>query len=181
LLAVTVGLRRGELIGLRREDLDLTRGTLTVCRTQTRTATGRWIIGEVAKTDASHRMIHLPAICLEALRGHRARQNERRLQLGPAWQDEGAVFDAGDGRHLPSPNRLDSRFPRLTAQLGLPRIKLHGLRHTAATNMLKSGVPVHVVAHILGHANPSITLKVYAWVLADMQESAAARIDAMFA
>jgi integrase len=80
------------------------------------------------------------------------------VQWGTACQDDGAVFDVGDGRHLPSPNRIDHRFPRLTAALGLPRIKLHGLLHTAATNMLKNGVPVHVVARTLGHANSSLTL-----------------------
>jgi integrase len=90
------------------------------------------------------------------------------------------VFDTGDGAHIHDPRYLGRRFEPLTDRLGLPRIKFHGLRHTAATNMLKRGVPVHVVAQMLGHNDPGITLRVYAHVLADMQQDAAARIDAMF-
>jgi Phage integrase family len=101
--------------------------------------------------------------------------------LGEACQETGAVFDTGDGRPVASPVVIDRKFTKLVKPLDLPRIKIHGLRHTAATNMLQRGIPVHVVSHILGHANPAITLKVYAHVLSDAQADAAARIDAMLA
>jgi integrase len=180
LLAVMVGLRRGELIGLRWEDLDLQRGTATVRRTQTRDAEGRLIIGDAPKSASGRRTIQLPELCLSALKVHRARQNERRLQLGPAWQDTGAVFDRGDGTPCSDPKRFGYRFTRLIRELGLPRIRFHDLRHTAATNLLKHGTPVHVVAKMLGHANPSVTLRVYAHVLAEMQQDVANRLDALF-
>jgi integrase len=180
IVAATLGLRRGELIGLRWPDVDLARGTLTVQRTHRRVPERGWIIADDAKSDSSRRTIQLPSVCVAALRSHRARQLERRLKLGAAWNDTGAVFDTGDGAHIHDPRYLGRRFEPLTDRLGLPRIKFHGLRHTAATNMLKRGVPVHVVAQMLGHNDPGITLRVYAHVLADMQQDAAARIDAMF-
>lgn len=180
LLAVSVGLRRGELIGLRWSDIDFERGTLTVARTQTRTEDCKWIIGDSAKSGTSHRTIKLPLVCLAALRHHRVEQVKRRLLLGADWQDTGAVFDFGDGRHIPDPDLINRRFRSIIRALALPTITPHGLRHTAATNALRRGVPVHVVAQMLGHADPSITLRVYAHVLADMQLDAATRIDAIF-
>jgi integrase len=179
-LAITIGLRRGELLALKWTDIDLGRGTLTVARTLTRTADCRWVIGDSAKSDSSYRTIQLPAICVDALRAHRVRQLERRLTLGAAWQDSGAVFDRGDGAHLISPNVLANRFAKIITALDLPRLTLHSLRHTAATNALRRTVPVHVVSQMLGHSSPAITLNVYAHVLSDMQHDAASRIDSIF-
>lgn len=179
-LMVTVGLRRGEIIGLRWQDIEWDRDTLSVARTQTRDENAHWIIGDSAKSATSQRSIHLPRVCLEALRTHRTRQLERRLILGSAWENSGAVFDNGVGSHLNYPEIINKRFRSILKSLSLPALTPHDLRHTAATNALRRGVPIHVVANMLGHANASITLRVYAHVLADMQQDAASRIDAIF-
>jgi integrase len=179
-LAVTLGLRRGELLGLRWGDLDLERGVLRVARSVTRDAKGRPVVGTATKTTAGTREIILPQLCREALRRQRVMQLERRMAAGEAWTDSGAVFDSGLGKHIVSPTRLRARWVQLRAELDLPEMRIHDLRHTAATHMIRAGIPIPVVAKILGHANPAITMRVYAHVVAAMEQDAADRIDALY-
>jgi integrase len=180
LLALTVGLRRGELVALKWRDIQMDRGTLTISRTMTTRVDGSCFIADEPKSAASRRTIVLPAVCAAALKRRKALQNERRLQLGALWSDDDAVFDNGVGAHYAYPHCLGRKFQSITHHLGLPPIKFHGMRHSAATAMLRNGVPVHTVSHILGHSNPSITLNIYAHVLSDAQTDAAAKIDQMF-
>jgi integrase len=179
IVAVTVGIRRGELIGLRWRDVDLDRGTVTIRRTLTRTIDGKWTVGDSGKSDAAHRTVRLPRIAIDALRHRRADQAERRNDLG-VWAIEDAVFDRGDGAHLTDPTRVQRQFKRIVDRLGLPDITVHGLRHCAATNALRAGVPVHAVARMLGHADASVTLRCYSHVLADLEAQSVDRIDALF-
>lgn len=179
IVAVTVGLRRGELHGLRWRDVDLERGTVTIRRTLTRLTDGTWIIGDSGKSDAAHRTVRLPRIAIDALIAHRSGQVARRNELH-VWSFDDAVFDRGDGAHLTDATRLQRQYRRIVDRLDLPDITVHGLRHTAATNALRVGVPVHAVARMLGHADASVTLRTYSHVLVDLESESVDRIDALF-
>lgn len=172
-LALYTGMRRGELLALRWQDVDLERGQLAIRRTLTRGADGL-VFGE-PKTKAGRRSIAIPAPIVAILKTHRARQAERRLQIGPAWHDDGLVFDRGDGTVL-HPNVVTHSFPRLARRLGLPGIRFHDLRHTAATLMLANGEHPKIVQERLGHADISMTLGRYSHVTQDMQRDAADRL-----
>jgi integrase len=152
------------------------RGTLAVRRTLSRGPDG--MAFEEPKTAARRRSIALPAPCLAALRSHRTAQAERRLQLGPAWQGSDLVFDHGDGMIL-HPNVVGAAFRRWMARLGLPRIRFHDLRHTAATPMLANGEHPKIVQERLGHSDISMTLNRYSHVSMDMQRAAAERLAAL--
>ena len=180
LLAITLGIRRGELSALRWSDVDLERGLVTVQRTMTRAEDGKWIVGEYAKTSHSRRTLSLPLECLAALKAYRTAYVERQLLEADVWQGTGAVFDDGTGGHWKSANHVYWRFKRLIAELNLTEVTLHELRHTAATHMLRANVPVTTVSRILGHKTASITLNVYAHVIEGMMDEAVERIDAMY-
>lgn len=175
-LALHTGMRLGEMIGLRWGDIDFERGTLAVRRTVTHGNAGLTI--GTPKTAAGKRSIALPAPCLAALRSHRAAQAARRLQLGPAWQDGDYVFDRGDGTFL-HPNVVGKAFQRHVERAGLPRIRFHDLRHTAATLMLANGEHPKIVQERLGHSDISMTLNRYSHVSMDMQRDAADRLAAL--
>ena len=114
---------------------------------------------------------------MAALRRHKARQAARRLARGDSWRDDGLVFDRGDGSLL-HPNVAYTTFRRRAAALGLPAIRFHDLRHTAATLLLEQGVHPKIVQERLGHANVGITLNRYSHVTLDMQREAADQPDA---
>lgn len=177
-LAVMVGARRGELLALRWEDVDLRSGRITIGRTIRRDAAGAWFMGELTKSGGK-RSFQLPARCVAALTEHRRRQLERRLSAS-VWVDSGAVFDTGNGEHWRQPSVIGHRWRQERERLGLPAMRPHDLRHTSATHMIRSGVPIPTVAHILGHSNPATTMRVYSHVIAEMEHEAAARIDAMY-
>lgn len=177
-LAVMIGARRGELLALRWEDVDLRTGRITIGRTIRRDAAGAWFMGELTKSGGK-RSFQLPARCVAALTEHRRRQLERRLSA-THWVDSGAVFDMGNGEYWRQPSNVHHHWQRVRTQVGLPPMRVHDLRHTSATHMIQIGVPIPTVAHYLGHANPATTLRVYAHVLKEMEHEAAARIDVMY-
>jgi integrase len=167
-IALGYGLRRGELLGLRWEDLDLTAGTLAV-----RQQVG-WFDGEPAigppKTKGSRRSFSLDADTVAVLR--QLRHERRIVQLHDAW---GLVFAAEDGKPL-RPYVPLFTLKRIAEEAGLPALTLHELRHTAATNMLAAGVPPKVVSERLGHATVAMTLDTYGHVLLEQDQDAAAKI-----
>lgn len=175
-LALLCGLRRGELLGLMWDDLDLDRGTLAVRRTLSRGKGGTWELGQ-PKTASGRRSIALPASCIAALRRHKARQNAERLRLGALWQDRDFVFTNASGGPL-HVNSLMDRFARLVARAGVPRIRFHDLRHTCATLLLAEGVHPKIVQERLGHSDISMTLNRYSHVTPGMQRQAADILDA---
>lgn len=110
------------------------------------------------------------------LRSHKAAQNERRLELGPLWRDEGYVFTGPDGGPM-SPDTVTHVFGRLADRAGLNGLRFHDLRHAHASIMLASGVHAKVVSERLGHANIGITLDIYSHVLPGLQDAAAQAFD----
>lgn len=111
-------------------------------------------------------------VTVTALRAHRARQVEERLALGPGWQEHGLIFTWYDGRPI-HPERFSKWFEVRAIRSGLPRIRLHDLRHSYATAALAANVSPKVVSERLGHAKVGITLDVYSHVLPSMDEQAA--------
>ncbi len=176
-IALATGMREGELLALGRDDVDLENGSLLVRANLVATKAG--ILREEVKTGTSRRRIALPSIAVEALHHHRTRQACERLRLGEAWQDLNVVFPNTVGGYYDAHNWRAAWFYPLLQRAGLPRIRPHDLRHTAATLLLARGVPVKVVSEMLGHANVGITLSIYGHVLPHMQQQAASAMDAM--
>ncbi len=171
LLAAHTGLRRGELLGLKWQDVELSQGMLSVQRAL-RVVSGKGYIVAEPKSSADRRRISLGPVAVTALRQHGATQAELRLGLGPLWRDEDWVFTRSDGRHL-DPDVVTHRFRKLVQGLDIPRIRLHDLRHTHATLLLLAGVHPKVVQERLGHSSIAITLDTYSHVLPGLQEKAA--------
>jgi integrase len=109
-------------------------------------------------------------------RHHKLQLEERMVAPGGAWEDNGLVFPKPNGRSGVH-SRLSSKLHKDLRDAGLPDVHFHVLRHTAATLMIRSGVPIRVVADVLGHRDPAVTLRKYAHVLSDMQDDAAQRMD----
>ena len=177
-LALHTGMRQGELLALRWRDVDLARGTLQVRATLQRTKEDGYTL-TAPKTKHSQRRIKLGTAAVEALSAHRARQAEERLALGAIWDGtHDLVFPNTLGKPMDGIHLLRREFLPLLERAGLPRIRFHDLRHTAATLLLGRGVNPKIVSEMLGHASISITLDIYSHVLPDMQDQAAAAMDA---
>lgn len=174
ILAVTAGLRQGELLALRWEDVDLDAGVLRVRRTLSEARSGR--IFEAPKSGKG-RSVRLSQTAIDALRKHRTRQLEERMRC-PVWQEHGLVFPSRVGTPLGA-RRLQRHFKTVLERAGLPQAtRFHDLRHTCATLLLRQGVHVKYVSELLGHADISLTLNVYSHVLPDMGDVAAGAMDA---
>jgi integrase len=174
-LAIASGARQGELFGLRWQDLDLEHGTMRITRALSRGVSG-WAFTD-PKTASSRRTVPIGKPATEALRSHKRRQAEERLRNGEVWQDFGLVFTTEIGTPLSPQNLLRRSYYPLLARAGLPRVRFHDLRHTAATLLLEAGAHPRVVAERLGHADPGLTLRVYAHATATMQGEATAAMD----
>jgi integrase len=175
-LALLTGMRRGELLGLMWQDVNLDSGALAVRRTLSRGNGGTWELG-APKTAHGRRSIALPGTVVDSLRRHRVRQVEQRLVLGDLWKDHGFVFTNPTGGPL-HVNSLMLRFRKLITTTGVPTIRFHDLRHTSATMLLAKGVHPKIVQERLGHSDVGITMNRYSHVTADMQRNAADLLDA---
>jgi len=174
LVALTTGMRQGELCALRWEDIDFKRGVLHIRHTLM-TIKGERCLRE-PKTRSARRTITLSPMCLAALNDHRDRQRFQQTNAAE-WHDRDAVFAASNGEWLDHGN-LTRAFNALIRKAEVKWIPFHGMRHTHAPLLLKEGVNVKVVSERLGHANIGITLDTYAHVLPSMQQQAADGIDA---
>ena len=174
LVLVTLGVRRGELLGLSWDDLDLEAGRLSVRRTLEESSGG--VALKEPKTVRGARSIALPEVTVEALREQHKVQSEMRLRVGPGFNHRELVFPGADGEPW-RPSTFAQACRRVFKRAGL-QCRLHDLRHTHATMLLRQGVHPKVVQERLGHANVGITLDTYSHVAPHMQEEAAARIDA---
>jgi integrase len=177
-LAVTTGLRQGELLGLRWQDVDLGAGSLAV-RQQVQRTPGGWAFTE-PKTAGSRRVVRLPRIAVDAVSRHRVDQVERRLAHGLDWTDHDLVFPNSRGAPIERQNLARRSFKPLLARAGLPPIRFHDLRHTAATLLLAKGVHSKVVQERLGHSSIGVTMDVYSHVLPSIQNEAVDALDRHF-
>ncbi|MCZ7433247.1 tyrosine-type recombinase/integrase [Streptomyces sp. WMMC1477] len=169
-LALHTGLRKGELLGLRWEDLDLAGGTASIRRTLQRTNSGG-LTALPTKTQSSERRIALPTPCLRSLEQHRDRQLQERDAAGTGWKDSGYVFTRTDGAPIEG-STLTRHFNTLLHQARLRRIRFHDLRHSTATLLLEQGVELVVIKELLGHAHIGVTATVYAHVRLRLQRDA---------
>jgi integrase len=175
---VTTGLRSGEAVGLKWEDVDLDEGSLTVRRSIQRQV-GIGLVEVPPKTKRSNRRVHLADGTVRKLREHRSRQKAEYLLAGRPWNDHCLVFVNGVGGMLDTGNVWESFQCRLR-RAGLPRVRVHDLRHTAASYLLGQGENIKVVQEMLGHSTVTTTLDIYGHSLPGMHKAAAGRMDAMF-
>jgi integrase len=177
LLATTLALRRGELLGLTWDAIDLDRGTLEV-RSQLQRLRGETKFCE-PKTENARRVLHLTHAHVGALREHRARQAEERLRAGPYWKDEhGLVFTQVDGRPILGP-AISQTHRRLCRAAKVREVRLHDLRHGAASIMLASGVDPRTLSETLGHSRVSFTLNTYTHAKRPQLDDAVDRLSAI--
>jgi integrase len=175
LLLATLGLRRGELLGLRWPDVDLTSGRIAIRNTLVM-VDGKPAMAE-PKTAKGRRSLTLAPQVLEAVRVHRAHQAAERLSWGADYTDSGLVVTTEDGRPM-HPESLSSLFVRQAKRAGLSPIRLHDLRHSVASILLAKGVHPKVVSEQLGHATIALTLDTYSHVIPSLQQEAAGVIAA---
>ncbi|WP_432017386.1 tyrosine-type recombinase/integrase [Streptomyces hydrogenans] len=172
-LAIAMGLRRGELVGLRWADVDLDKRVLYV-RQQIQRRRG--VLYDDDPKGRRRRTVPLPAMCIAPLRWHRMRQNDQRAKAGERWEEGGYVFTTASGRPV-EPRNVYRSFTRVAASAGLRVIRLHDARHGTATLLTAAGVPPRVVMEILGHSQISITMDVYTHVVQDTQREAISHMD----
>lgn len=182
-VAIATGMRRGELLALRWSDIHFEKARIQVQRTVSyvhpdQTQKHAYVETD-PKTAASRRSISLPQFVLDALKQHRKRQLERRLNVGEKWQEHDLVFSNTFGGHY-GLSALFKEFKQLLKSAGLSDMRFHDLRHSAATILLTMGIHPKVVQEILGHSNVSITLNVYSHVLPSLQREAMDQLDKQF-
>jgi integrase len=162
-VALLRGLRRGELLALTWADVELDAGRLHVRR---------------GKTESAQRTVSLDPGTVAVLREHRRRQLEERVATFGAYVDNHLVFAREDGTPIPG-HQVTFGFQRLARRHGLPRMRFHDTRHTAASIALESGIDIKIVSDQLGHSSIRITLDTYQHVLRDLHDKAAAHVAAM--
>jgi integrase len=178
------------LLALRWSDVDLERGTVAVTASLVRVYQPRSVVraqgvprshleSTEPKTTRSRRRVELTAVAIDALRRRRLAFVEERVAAANVWQDNDLVFCSATGGYLHAAV-LSRQFTDLLRRAGLPRIRFHDLRHTAATLMLSQGVHPKVASEMLGHATVAVTLDLYSHVTETMQRSAAAALDTLF-
>lgn len=175
---VTTGIRVGEALGLRWSDVDLERRTATIGRALQRLPNAGPTFVE-PKTARSRRTVPLPLSACEVLIRHRGRQAEQRLLAGSEWEANDLVFCTVTGTPL-NASALSTKLHRALERLGLPRIRVHDLRHTAATHLLVRGVHPKVVQDLLGHSTIAITLDTYSHVLPSLARDASQYMEDFF-
>jgi integrase len=170
-VAVTTGLRQGELLALRWRDVNLETATLQVTRTLTRD--GQGLVVTAPKTARSRRQVVLSPPSVEALIRHRFQQAAERERMGDIWVDQDLVFPNVLGGPMQRDHLVRRHFVPLLRRAGLPTLRFHDLRHTAATLLLGGGVHPKIAAEMLGHTTVAITLNRYSHVTETMQREAA--------
>jgi integrase len=177
-VALAIGLRRGEALGLTWDDvaLDGDVGSVRVNQSLQRAEGKLQLLPP--KTSTSRRTISLPDMAVRALRKHRARQNEERLALGAEWKDTGLIFTTRAGGPL-EPRNVDRSFKSLLKRAGLSPSRFHDLRHTSASLLLAQGVHPRIVMEILGHSRIALTMDTYSHVMPSVMNEAAAKMDAI--
>jgi len=177
-LALTTGVRRGELLGLHWDDVDFEHKIMYIRRSLSR-AKGRGAFEGETKSKTSRRRIMLSSVAVDALKEHKLRQEIARLEAGEKWEEQGLVFCGSSGQFL-GPETVAKLFHRILSDLGFPYMRFHDLRHSAATILLTRGVHPKVVQEILGHSSISVTMDTYSHVLPSIHGDAADGMDDAF-
>lgn len=177
LLAISTGMRRGEILGLRWQDIDWNKGVISISQAAVATKEGL-VIGDT-KTDASQRTVAIPPSVLEALKLHRQRQREEAMVLGKPEITKGLIFTSQKGTPI-NPSNLIRHFKNIISKTNLPQLTFHDIRHTHATIMLQNGVHPKIVSERLGHSRISTTMDIYSHVMPDMQADAALKFEECF-
>lgn len=177
--ALMTGLRLGELLGLRWQDVDLDSSALQVRQTC------QWLprqgfIFRQPKSHRSTRSVALSRATVDTLRRHRLKQIEERLAAGLPHREDGLVFTNASGKPV-HPSTLRGAWGKLAKAAGLERLRFHDLRHAHASLLLQQGVHPKIVSERLGHSGVNITLDTYSHVLPGLQAEAAARLDELLA
>jgi integrase len=196
-VALALGLREGEILGLRWQDVDLEAGRLQVVKSLQRVKRPGEKKGRLEllapKTVRSGRVIALPQVAISALHAHLTRQDEARKACGSRWHETGMVFTTGIGTMLDQRNMLRTFYsimkttdpsdpepdPKKKRKL-LPQIRFHDLRHSAATLLLAQGVHPRYIMELLGHSSITLTMNTYGHVLEEMKSETARHTDAIF-
>lgn len=178
LLAVTTGARRGEILSLHWNDIDLKQGVISVHRTMNHFQDYGFVENDT-KTQTGRRKIILPDVVIQALVEQKAIQEEARQKAGPKWIDRNLVFCNVVGNYI-QPGYVWVCFQKLLAKAGLPDMRFHDLRHSAATILLTMGVHPKVVQELLGHSSIAITMNIYSHLLPSIQGDAMGMMNDMF-
>lgn len=188
-VALAIGIRQSEALGLLREKIDLDAGTIRVDRQLRRSYNGSGVTLARPKSRRSNRTVAIPPPLVPILREHLERLDQERESIGKGWRGCGLVdvdgkpvrsqlvFARMDGRHVDHSDDWEE-WGQVVAAAGLRRIPLHGARHTAATLLLAQGVHPRVAQEILGHSSATLFMTTYAHVVDDMQRDAAERLGA---
>ena len=172
------GLRREELCGLEWKDINFSNSVITIARASIYIPK-EGIISDTTKNDTSQRSIKAPAAAMQMLKDYRAWQNEQIMRIGDRWQHHDRLFTTAEGKPI-HPDTITRWFHAFIKQNNLPNITIHSLRHTNATLMINSGVPITTIAARLGHANPSTTTKIYTHAIKSADAAAAETLDDIF-
>lgn len=172
-LAVYLGLRRGEICGLKWKHIDFEKQTLEVKETRTR-VTGE-LITKAPKTKKSHRVLYLPDQLAEFLREHKEQQKRYRVLFGRDYISSDYVCTKINGEPI-HPDRLSHRFQDMLEKHDLPRIRFHDIRHTVASLLLHNNIPVKNISEMLGHSDVTTTLKIYGHVLEEAKKDTAIKM-----
>jgi integrase len=171
LLGAMTGMRRGEVLGLRWQDVDLDNRSLSV--TQTLVAPRYKLVFSEPKTEAGRRQVSLDERTVAALREQRQRQTADRLAFGAGYADLGLVFAQEDGSPL-VPLIFTQRFQKASRDAGLPQIRFHDLRHGHVTYLMQAGVPLPAIAQRVGHSSVAVTGDIYSHVRPEVRNDTAA-------
>ena len=176
-LAILTGMRLGELMGLRWSDIDFQNQVISISR-QAQAIKGKGILFSEPKTRSGIRKIRVQPNTIEALLQQKEKIQQMKTSAGRKWIENDLVFPSTIGTPMAS-YHLRKDFFRLLSIAGLPRIRFHDLRHTAATLMINHGVPIIVISKMLGHSKPSVTLDFYGHCSVAMQDEASKIMDSV--
>lgn len=177
-LFMYTGLRREELCGLEWKDIDFKNSVITVARASLYIPY-EGIISDTTKNDTSMRSIKAPSAAMQMLRDYQRWQAKKRLSMGDRWTDCDRLFTKDDGTPI-HPDTITRWFRSFVKEHDLPDVTIHSLRHTNATLMINSGVPLTTIAARLGHADPTTTSKIYIHAIKSADAAAAEQLDMVF-
>ncbi len=178
LVALTTGMRRGELVALHWSDLDFETGILQVRRNVTY-MDGVGYVEREPKTKAGRRKIGLTGVVLEALKEHREKQQQARMKAGEKWQERGLIFANIYGGYFDA-DHVGAMFKKLLRKTDLPDVRFHDLRHSVATVLLAAKMDLKAVSELLGHSSVAITADIYQSVLSEQQREIVDKMDDLF-